>query len=98
MSLKVESVILGPETDQYAGRGQDAQTLGSIAEAGRRAERLGFDVVNTPEAGHDAFLPLAIVAEHTSRIRLGTNVAVAFPRSPMAVSYTHLTLPTSDLV
>lgn len=86
MSLKVESVILGPETDQYAGRGQDAQTLGSIAEAGRRAERLGFDVVNTPEAGHDAFLPLAIVAEHTSRIRLGTNVAVAFPRSPMATA------------
>jgi probable F420-dependent oxidoreductase len=86
MSLKVESVILGPETDQYAGRGQDAQSLDSIAEAGRRAERLGFDVVNTPEAGHDAFLPLAIVAEHTSKIRIGTNVAVAFPRSPMATA------------
>ncbi|MBT4522154.1 MAG: TIGR03617 family F420-dependent LLM class oxidoreductase [Halieaceae bacterium] len=86
MSLKVESVILGPETDQYAGRGQDAQSLTSIAEAGRRAERLGFDVVNTPEAGHDAFLPLAIVAEHTSGIQMGTNVAVAFPRSPMATA------------
>jgi probable F420-dependent oxidoreductase len=86
MSLKVESVILGPETDQYAGRGQDAQSLASIAAAGRRAERLGFDVVNTPEAGHDAFLPLGIVAEHTSTIRIGTNVAVAFPRSPMATA------------
>jgi probable F420-dependent oxidoreductase len=86
MSLKVESVILGPETDQYAGRGQDAQSLASIAEAGRRAERQGFDVVNTPEAGHDPFLPLAIVAEHTSSIRIGTNVAVAFPRSPMAIA------------
>jgi len=86
MSLKVESVILGPETDQYAGRGQDAINLTSIAEAGRRAERLGFDVVNTPEAGHDPFLPLGIVAEHTSSIRIGTNVAVAFPRSPMATA------------
>lgn len=86
MALKVETVILGPQTDQYAGRGQDAQSLGSIAEAGRRAERLGFDVVNTPEAGHDAFLPLGIVAEHTKKIRIGTNVAVAFPRSPMATA------------
>jgi probable F420-dependent oxidoreductase len=86
MALKVESVILGPETDQYAGRGQDAQSLTAIAEAGRRAERLGFDVVNTPEAGHDPFLPLAIVAEHTRDIRLGTNVAVAFPRSPLATA------------
>ena len=86
MPLKVETVILGPETDQYAGRGQEAQSLAAIAEAGRRAERLGFDVVNTPEAGHDPFLPLAVVAEHTAGIRLGTNVAVAFPRSPLATA------------
>ena len=86
MPLQVETVILGPQTDQYAGRGQDAQSLGAIAAAGERAERLGFDVVNTPEAGHDPFLPLPIVAEHTRRIRLGTNVAVAFPRSPLATA------------
>lgn len=86
MPLKVETVILGPQTDQYAGRGQDAQSLGSIAAAGERAERLGFDVVNTPEAGHDPFLPIPIIAEHTRRIRLGTNVAVAFPRSPLATA------------
>lgn len=86
MGLMLEAVILGPESGQYAGRGQDAQSLGSIAEAARRCERLGFDVVNTPEAGHDPFLPLAIVAEHTRQIRLGTNVAVAFPRSPMATA------------
>lgn len=86
MSLKVEYAILGPDTDQYAGHGQSARSLTEIAEAGRRAELMGFDVVNTPEAGHDPFLPLAIVAEHTSNIRLGTNVAVAFPRSPMVTA------------
>lgn len=86
MSLKVEAVIVGPETDQYAGRGQEAQSLTSIAEAARRVERMGFDVVNTPEGGHDPFLPLGIAAEHTRGIRLGTNVAIAFPRSPMATA------------
>jgi len=86
MSLRVESVILGPETDQYAGRGQDAQSIASIAEVAQRVEAMGFDALNTPEAGHDAFLPLAIAAEHTKQILLGTNIAVAFPRSPMATA------------
>jgi len=86
MPLRIETVILGPETDQYAGRGQDAQSLRSIAEVAARAESIGFDALNTPEAGHDPFLPLAIAAEHTQRILLGTNVAVAFPRSPMATA------------
>ncbi len=51
MSLKVESVILGSENDQYAGRGHEAQSLASIAEASCQAERMGFDVVNTPKWG-----------------------------------------------
>jgi len=42
--------------------------------------------VTAPEAGHDPFLPLAIAAEHTSRVGLATNVAIAFPRSPMATA------------
>lgn len=39
-----------------------------------------------PEAGHDPFLPLAIAAEHTQRVQLATNVAIAFPRSPMVTA------------
>lgn len=86
MALRVETVILGPQTEQYAGRGQDAQSLSSIAAVAKRAERQGFDALNTPEAGHDPFLPLGIAAEHTRNIGLGTNVAIAFPRSPMATA------------
>ncbi len=88
MSLRVETVMLGPETQQYAGEGQDVTFVGGIAEAARKAEELGFDGVTTPEAGHDPFLPLTIAAEHTSRIALGTNVAIAFPRSPMVTAQT----------
>jgi len=57
-----------------------------IAQAARRIEELGFDGTKTPEAGHDPFLPLMIAAEHTQRIALGTNVAIAFPRSPYVVA------------
>ena len=39
------------------------------------------------EAGNDGFLPLALAAEHTSRVKLGPAVAIAFARSPMSMAY-----------
>ncbi len=86
MSLRVETVILGPDSQQYAGEGQRKHSVGRIAEAVREAEELGFDCVTAPEAGHDPFLPLAIAAEHSQRVTLATNVAIAFPRSPMVTA------------
>jgi len=86
VAFRVETVMLGPETEQYAGEGQAPLDLAAIAQAAARAEALGFDGLTAPEAGHDPFLPLAIAAEHTRRITLGTNVAIAFPRSPMATA------------
>jgi len=47
------------------------------------AERLGFDSVWTAEAyGSDAITPLAFIAAHTERIRLGTAVAQVAGRPP----------------
>lgn len=83
MALRVETALMGPDTDQYAGNGQNRPTLARLAQIARQMEDLGFDGLTTPEAGHDPFIPLAIAAEHTSKITLGTNVAVSFPRSPM---------------
>ncbi|OGO53273.1 MAG: hypothetical protein A2148_09095 [Chloroflexi bacterium RBG_16_68_14] len=60
--------------------------LSQVAEAARRAEALGYDGAFTPETGHDPFLPHVIAAEHTQRLELGTAVAIAFPRSPMATA------------
>jgi len=48
-----------------------------------RLEQIGYDGAFSFEAKHDPFLPLAVAAEHTSRIRLGTAIAIAFARSPM---------------
>ncbi len=83
MVLRVQTVMLAPETDQYAGEEQATIGIAGIAAAARDAEELGFDGITAPEAGHDPFLPLAIAAEHTQRVALGTNVAIAFPRSPL---------------
>lgn len=86
MTFRVETVILGPDTDQYAGKGQEVMTIQRIADEARAVEALGFDGLTTPEAGHDPYLPLTICAEHTERVTLGTNVAISFPRSPMVTA------------
>jgi probable F420-dependent oxidoreductase len=48
-----------------------------------RLEEIGYDGAFSFEAKHDPFLPLAVAAEHTTRLRLGTAIAIAFARSPM---------------
>jgi len=50
---------------------------------GLEAERAGYDGAFSFEAKHDPFLPLAVAAEHTTRLTLGTAVAIAFARNPM---------------
>ena len=58
----------------------------AIPEAARRAEALGFGGLMAPEIQYDPFIPLAFAAAATERVRLGTAVAIAFPRSPMMVA------------
>ncbi|KBJ15203.1 oxidoreductase [Mycobacterium tuberculosis MAL020206] len=60
--------------------------LARAADAAVALERNGFDGGWTAEASHDPFLPLLLAAEHTSRLELGTNIAVAFARNPMIVA------------
>ena len=62
----------------------DLQEVGAYARA---AEALGFDTLWTAEAQHNPFLPLAVVATTTQRLKLGTAIAVAFPRSPTLLAH-----------
>jgi probable F420-dependent oxidoreductase len=61
--------------------------LKGIAAYGRKVEALGFDCLWSSETQHDPFLPLAVAATTTARIKLGTSIAVAFPRSPMVLAH-----------
>ncbi|MCV7229994.1 TIGR03617 family F420-dependent LLM class oxidoreductase [Mycolicibacterium komossense] len=50
------------------------------------AERIGHDGVWTTEVSRDPFLPLAVAAEKSATLQLGTAVAVAFARNPMSMA------------
>jgi probable F420-dependent oxidoreductase len=49
----------------------------------RRLEEIGYDGAFSFETKHDPFLPLAVASQHTTRLRLGTAIAIAFARNPM---------------
>ncbi len=60
--------------------------LKTIPDYARRVEALGFDCLWSSETQHDPFLPLAVAATTTERVKLGTAIAVVFPRSPMILA------------
>lgn len=67
----------------------DAGLNAPLAEAGRAAadlEAAGYSGAWTAETSHDPFLPLAVAADRTETIELGTSIAVAFARNPMLLA------------
>ncbi|RMG97828.1 MAG: TIGR03617 family F420-dependent LLM class oxidoreductase [Chloroflexi bacterium] len=61
--------------------------LADMPSLTRLVEEIGFDGLWTAETNHDPFLPLALAAEHSQQVTLGTAIAVAFPRTPAILAY-----------
>ncbi len=75
----------------YAGSADDPEAVlrpsyGEVVEQARALEAAGFDAVFTIESSHDVFLPLALAAAATD-LEVMTNVAIAFPRSPLHLAH-----------
>lgn len=74
MTLKLDAHLRSPN-------------LRDVPAVATAAEDIGFDALWTTEGQYDAYLPLAVAASTTNRIKLGTAVALAFTRSPMVTAY-----------
>lgn len=59
--------------------GGPLQAIGPLAKA---IEDRGFDSVWSTETSSNPFIQAALAAQTTSRVRVGTAIALAFPRSP----------------
>jgi probable F420-dependent oxidoreductase len=68
--------------------------LADVPAIARRAEALGFDGVHVAETFHDAFILSHLVISATTRVKVRTSVALAFPRSPMITAYAAWDLQT----
>ena len=67
--------------------GFQGYSISDIRKAAVDAESVGYDTFTSSETGHNPYLPLVSVAEHTEKIGLQTSIALAFARSPMDTAY-----------
>ena len=56
--------------------------MNEIDELARRAEQGGYESVWVAETASSAFVQASLASRVTSRVKVGTNIALAFPRSP----------------
>jgi probable F420-dependent oxidoreductase len=70
------------ELDLYCTTPQPAR----IGEIARQAQAAGFAGLWVTEAAHNPWIACALAAEAADRLVLGTDVAIAFPRSPMVTA------------
>lgn len=67
-------------------------TLAELADAARRAEQAGAEVLWVPELHRSAMLSAAAIAQATKTAKVGTAIALAFTRSPMVTALEALDL------
>jgi probable F420-dependent oxidoreductase len=70
------------ELDLYCTQPHPAR----IGEIARQAQAAGFAGLWVTEAAHNPWIACALAAEAADRLVLGTDVAIAFPRSPMVTA------------
>jgi len=62
--------------------------LASVPARVVAAEEAGLDCLWASETVNDPFLTLALAAEHSRDVSLGTSITIAFARNPMSLAYT----------
>src|SRR5262245_40364227 len=80
---KVDPGLRAPET------GLD---LSAVAADARLLEEVGYDGVAVEETKQDPYIVMALAAAATTRLRVSTAIAMAFPRSPTITAMSAWTL------
>ena len=66
--------------------------LHAVAHDARLLEEIGYTGLVVEETKDDPYVLMALAAQATSKLRLGTSVAMAFPRSPTVTAMSAWTL------
>ncbi|MGO9602297.1 MAG: TIGR03617 family F420-dependent LLM class oxidoreductase [Candidatus Binataceae bacterium] len=90
-TIKVERVLnfgtaYTPDMQQEGKRPEP--TWSTLRDQVRDAEAIGYDTVVAVETQHDSYLALAIAAQEPAKVELGTGIALAYTKSPVATAYT----------
>ncbi|HYA36328.1 MAG TPA: TIGR03617 family F420-dependent LLM class oxidoreductase [Candidatus Binataceae bacterium] len=91
MNAKIERLLhLGAyyTPDMQQSDKKPEPTWSTLRDQVRDAESLGYDTMIAVETTSDPYLILAIAAQEPSKLELGTGIALAFTKSPVATAYT----------
>ena len=66
--------------------------LDAVAADARLLEEVAYDGVVIEETKQDPYIVMALAAQATTRLRVGTAIAMAFPRSPTVTALSAWTL------
>ena len=90
--MRVETLLPLGKVDPGVRAPEVPLDVTRVFEDARTVEQLGYDGIAFEECKEDPFLLAALAAQATTRLRLSTAVAIAFPRSPASMAMTAWTL------
>jgi probable F420-dependent oxidoreductase len=90
--VKIETLLPLGKVDPGLRAPEVALDIRDVYEQAKRVESLGFDGLVVEETKDDPFQVLALAAQATTTLRIGTAVAIAFPRSPYVTAMNAWTL------
>lgn len=90
--MKLETLLPLGKVDPGLRAPDQPLDLHKIAENARLLEEIGYDGLVCEETKDDPFVIMTLAAQATSRLKLGTAVAIAFPRSPTIMAMNAWTL------
>jgi probable F420-dependent oxidoreductase len=80
--MKVETLLPLGKVDPGLRAADTPLDISRVASDARLVEDLGYDGLVSEETKDDPYVVMALAAQATTRLRLATGVAMAFPRSP----------------
>jgi probable F420-dependent oxidoreductase len=90
--MKVETLLPLGKVDPGLRQPEKALDITSVASDAKIVESLGYDALMVEETKVDPFVVMALAAQATTTLGLGTAVAIAFPRSPTITAMSAWTL------
>lgn len=90
--MKAETLLPLGKVDPGLRTPDTPLDIAAVGSDARLVETLGYDELMVEETKDDPFVIMALAAQATTRLGLGTAVTIAFPRSPTVMALTAWTI------
>jgi probable F420-dependent oxidoreductase len=92
--MKLETLLPLGKVDPGLREPELCFDLRTIDSESLKVEALGYDSIMFEETKHDPYIAMALAANATETVGIGTAVAIAFPRSPAVTAMSAWTIQT----